>query len=123
MVEAKPRGRAKRWVPRKGQFLLRREDAHGHAADAILMRIIGREDERGLGKVRLTSDSLHLEVGESSAIMDDGKRVALQGAFGEDVQHGIGKRGGHGSSLASGSFEAELTDSCRFRTLPSPQRG
>jgi hypothetical protein len=87
----------------EGKLFLRGEDAdtHGVVARRCCVRP-GADDEGGFGEVGLAGKRLHLFRGEIAAIVEDGERVALEGAFGEDVEEGVVERMGHEERVARG---------------------
>ena len=60
-----------------------------------------REDENGLGEVRLAGDRLHVDLAQVAAVREDGDRVAGQRLVGEDVGDDVAKAA-HGSRLPVG---------------------
>ena len=66
-----------------------------------------REDENGLGEVRLAGNRLHVDLAQVAAIREDGDRVAGQRLVGEDVGDDVAKAA-HGSRLPVGLVQRPL---------------
>src|SRR5262249_34357499 len=97
--------RAEGRVPGKGQLFVHGKDAHTHATLAFDSRIAA-EDESGFRQIHLAGDGLHLQVGQSLRVSEDGELVAFEWGGGKDIQGDEGECARHNS---------RLTDSLRSR--------
>ncbi len=84
-LEAEDRRGADGRVAGEGELAPGREDADRTGVD----RVGGGPDEDRLRQVQLGRDGLHAGIVEPVAVEDDGERIALQRAAGEDVEDGI----------------------------------
>jgi len=90
--------RSQRRMPREGQLLINRKDAHLVALARLDFRI-ARQDEGGLAQVGLTRQLLHFVVRQAAGISKNGELVALQRAAGEHVELNKGEGAlSHGKS-------------------------
>ena len=71
-------------MPRKGQFLVHREDPHTDAMLALFLRVAW-QDERGLRQVGLARQRLHFGLGQAARISEDGEHIALKCALCKDI--------------------------------------
>jgi hypothetical protein len=80
-------------MARKRQLAARGEDAQRRPVPVVL----GRQDEDGLGEVKLARDRLHARRVEPFRIENDGERVAGERLGGEHVEGD--EAAGHGGLL------------------------
>ena len=73
-------------MARERQLHSRSEDA-----DPRVTASLRRQDEDRLGEVQLAREGLHLAIGQSGPVREDGKRVAFERLCREDVAHDVGK--------------------------------
>jgi len=108
------------------ELFLGGEDANADAVAAVLLGILGREDEGSLREACFAGNVLHLIVGETACIVEYGKRIAFEGALGEDIEDGVseGERhewqcsGGHPRLTLPGGGD-RLNFTARSETAPS----
>lgn len=74
-------GRTDTGVAGKREFLHRGEDAH-----LVAGAVIGRQQKGGFGQVEPGGNGLHRGTVQAVAIGHHGQRIALAGAFAEDIQ-------------------------------------